>query len=247
MPSPSLRRRIACELTAAEAGQTLVTFLSGRFTYRNASGWRAECEAGRLLLNGRTASPDDRLTAGGHLEYLPQPLAEPPVDFAVSLLWRGEDCAVLAKPANLPCHPAGRFFNHTLWALLRCGLVSGLPAQESIHFASRLDRETSGLVLVGWTPAAARRLPAPAWRCPDDRPEKKRGPAGLCAPLFQYTEGRAARAAPPGPHPVLPCGKKRFAGARRRAASAGCGRMCGACKGRRDCNPSADSRERRGA
>ena len=44
MPSPSLRRRIACELTAAEAGQTLVTFLSGRFTYRNASGWRAECE-----------------------------------------------------------------------------------------------------------------------------------------------------------------------------------------------------------
>ena len=96
-------------------------------------------------------------------------------------------------------------------------------------------------------PAAARRLPVPAWRCPDDRPEKKRRPAGLCAPIFQYTEGRAARAAPSGPHPVLPCGKKRFAGARRRAASAGCGRMCGACKGRRDCNPSADSRERRGA
>ena len=183
MPSPSLRRRIACELTAAEAGQTLVAFLSGRFTYRDASGWRAECEAGRLLLNGRTASPDDRLTASGHLEYLPQPLAEPPVDFAVSLLWRGEDCAVLAKPANLPCHPAGRFFNHTLWALLRCGLVPGLPAQESIHFASRLDRETSGLVLVGWTPAAARRL-AEALSAPGATKEYRVLVEGRCPESF---------------------------------------------------------------
>ena len=160
MALPSLRRRIVCELTAAAAGQPLAAFLAGRFTYRDATGWRVECEAGRLLLDGRPAGADDLLTAGGRLEYLPPPLEEPSVDVGVTLLWRGEDCAVLAKPANLPCHPAGRFFNHTLWALLRCGLVPGLSAQESIHFASRLDRETSGLVLVGWTPAAARRLAA---------------------------------------------------------------------------------------
>ncbi|MGN0879703.1 MAG: RluA family pseudouridine synthase [Oligosphaeraceae bacterium] len=183
MASPALCRRIACELAASEAGQTLVAFLARRFTYRDASGWRAECESGRLLLDGRPAGADDLLPAGGRLEYVPPPLEEPPVDFGVTLLWRGEDCAVLAKPANLPCHPAGRFFNHTLWALLRCGLVPGLPAQESIHFASRLDRETSGLVLVGWTPAAARRL-AEALSAPGATKEYRVLVEGRCPESF---------------------------------------------------------------
>jgi len=61
------------------------------------------------------------------------------------------DILVVDKPAGLPCHPAGRFFNHTLWALLRAR-----PESPNPQFVNRLDRETSGLVLLAKTPTAAR-------------------------------------------------------------------------------------------
>jgi 23S rRNA-/tRNA-specific pseudouridylate synthase len=51
----------------------------------------------------------------------------------------------------LPCHPGGRFFAHTLWALLKDNHGLANP-----RFINRLDRETSGIVLVAKNQAAAR-------------------------------------------------------------------------------------------
>jgi len=59
----------------------------------------------------------------------------------------------VVKPGNLPCHPAGHFFNHTLWAWLKQFLH--LP---EVHFCQRLDRETSGLVVIAKTAAAAAQI-----------------------------------------------------------------------------------------
>lgn len=180
---PNLQRHVTCAVAPAEAGLTLLQFLCRRFTYRQEQAWRDECQAQRLLVNGSPAQADDPLPSGAQLTYLPPPLQEPPVDFAVSLLHQGDDFAVLNKPANLPCHPAGRFFNHTLWALLRCGLVPGLPPQENIHLVSRLDRETSGLVLVAWNSQIAKRLTAALAR-PQARKEYRVLVEGRCPEHF---------------------------------------------------------------
>ncbi len=80
------------------------------------------------------------------------PGPEPDVDPAWSVLLDDPLFAVLAKSGNLPCHPSGRYRTHTLDALLR---AAGWP---EVHFVSRLDRETSGAVLVAKTAAAAARL-----------------------------------------------------------------------------------------
>ena len=72
------------------------------------------------------------------------------MDARFSVLRRGKGWAVVAKSGNIPCHPSGRYRRNTLEAAL---LGSGeFPA---VHFASRLDRETSGCVLVATDGAAA--------------------------------------------------------------------------------------------
>ena len=59
---------------------------------------------------------------------------------------------VVDKPGDLPVHPSGRFFNHTLSMLLRRDLGTEL------YPVNRIDRETSGMVIFARTPSAAARL-----------------------------------------------------------------------------------------
>jgi 23S rRNA pseudouridine955/2504/2580 synthase/23S rRNA pseudouridine1911/1915/1917 synthase len=58
---------------------------------------------------------------------------------------------VINKPGNLPCHPGGRYFRNTLWHLLKTETT-----EKSFFFVNRIDRETSGIVLVAKTAAAAK-------------------------------------------------------------------------------------------
>ena len=148
MIEPQLVRKSLTVIDAADDGMALLSYLCGRFTYRDCSQWLAELSSGRLLLNDRMATGDEMLHGGDLLEYRPEPRPEPPADFTVTLLKRMGNLAFLSKSGNLPCHPAGCFFNHTLWAMLKTGMVQGLEPCDDIHFISRLDRETSGVVLV---------------------------------------------------------------------------------------------------
>jgi RluA family pseudouridine synthase len=144
-------RRTVVRITPADAGRLLIDFVSGRFTYRSREEWQQELAAGRFLRNDEHATPQTRLAAGDRLIYLLPELAEPPAVLSFTVLYEDDDLLVADKPAGLPCHPAGRYFRHTLWALLR--EQHGLAGFSLIN---RLDRETSGLVLVAKHKKAAR-------------------------------------------------------------------------------------------
>lgn len=151
-PFNELRRIIRFDIPPDRAGVSLLDFLVARFSYRDREAWTAELEAGRLSLNGVAARPDaGPLVAGDLLEYKAADVREPDVDMAIGVVFEDEDLLVIDKPANLPVHPSGRYFNHTLWAILktRFGLAKPL-------LVNRLDRETSGLVVVAKNEAAAK-------------------------------------------------------------------------------------------
>lgn len=146
-----MQRKTSVRIHPHQAGQPLLDFVSQRFTYRNREEWQAELAAHRFLLNDTEARDDAILAPGDLLVYLMPALVEPPVDPNYTLLHEDDDLLVLDKPAPLPCHPGGRFFAHTLWALLKEN--HGLAEPRLIN---RLDRETSGIVLVAKNKAAAR-------------------------------------------------------------------------------------------
>ncbi|MBR5591206.1 MAG: hypothetical protein IKW38_01560 [Kiritimatiellae bacterium] len=75
---------------------------------------------------------------------------DPPVDKDIRWLYEDERMIVIDKPADLPVHSSGSYVRNTLdWLLKR------YRPGNTIHLVSRLDRETSGLVLVAKDPQMA--------------------------------------------------------------------------------------------
>ena len=146
-----MQRKNSVRIQPQQAGQQLLDFVSQRFTYRSREEWQAELAADRFLLNDGEARGDSILVPGDRLVYLMPALIEPPVDSNYTVLYEDDDLLVIDKPAPLPCHPGGRFFAHTLWALLK--ETHGLADPRLVN---RLDRETSGIVLVAKNKVAAR-------------------------------------------------------------------------------------------
>ncbi len=130
----------------------MLEFLSTRFSYQSREQWNKEIEAQRIERNGnQVRNCHELLAIGDQLVYLCPEWNEPGVDLSFSVLYEDNDILVVDKPGNLPCHPGGRYFNHTLWALLKQQYGTA-----ALSFVNRLDRETSGVVLIAKNRIAAR-------------------------------------------------------------------------------------------
>lgn len=150
LPFPPLTRQAKITVSAESSGLPLPDFLTSRFNYLPRERWLALIAENRLLLDGSPATSESCLAVGQCLEFLVPPAQEPEVDWTIFTIAEHPPYLLLAKPGNLPCHPAGRFFNHTLWAWLK-----QYRQLEQVHFLNRLDRETSGLTLLATEARAA--------------------------------------------------------------------------------------------
>jgi 23S rRNA pseudouridine1911/1915/1917 synthase len=100
--------------------------------------------------NGRTFKPHSPVLAGERLVILRPARPEPPAPRAFGVLYDDEDLLVVDKPAGLAMHATARYYFTTLTALLR----ERFPGQP-LQICHRLDRETSGCVVVARGPVAA--------------------------------------------------------------------------------------------
>jgi len=76
------------------------------------------------------------------------------MDSKLNIIHEDDELLVINKPAGLVCHPTKGDVYSSLISRVRLYL----GANTDIHLINRLDRETSGLVLVAKTGEAARRL-----------------------------------------------------------------------------------------
>ena len=125
-------------------------FLSMRYGYLSRSEWQKEILRGKLSCNGEILTRHDkRINAGDLLSYAGRDAAEPTVDENYSVLYEDEFLLGINKPGNLPVHPAGIFYHNTLLSFLQ----KRYPM--TLHLLHRLDRETSGVVLLAKNPRIA--------------------------------------------------------------------------------------------
>jgi len=143
-----MQRKSCSIVTRIDAGRSLLDWLSSRFTYLDKQSWRAMIVEGRILVDGLPVATEHILSAGELVDFRPPEEPEPEVDPSFTVLWEDADFLVVDKSGNLPCHPGGRYFEHTLSSLLR-------EKYGEIRIATRLDRETSGLVLACKSSASA--------------------------------------------------------------------------------------------
>lgn len=148
-----MTREMIFTIREKDAGKRLVVFLAARFTYHDEAEWTRLIVEGRVRVNGYATLPEVALRTDDVLRYDASGIPEPPVDETVRVVSDDPLLLVVDKSGNLPCHPGGRYFNHTLWALLKSRFGLNDPV-----LVNRIDRETSGLVIVGKTPEAAQNL-----------------------------------------------------------------------------------------
>jgi 23S rRNA pseudouridine1911/1915/1917 synthase len=107
--------------------------------------------------------PSFRLHPGDPIdvESLPRPPSTlEPESIALDVRYEDDHLVVLVKPAGLVCHPGAGMREGTLAAglIARYGDLPGHPMRPGL--VHRLDRNTTGLMVVARTPAALRQLAA---------------------------------------------------------------------------------------
>ncbi|HIJ54885.1 MAG TPA: RluA family pseudouridine synthase [Deltaproteobacteria bacterium] len=147
----NIKRRASVRIRPHEAGLKLLDFLTDRFTYKNRNQWQKSIVAGSLRVNRKATISDRILECDDTVEYRPPEQPEPSIDQDFTILYEDEDLLAINKSGNLPCHPSGRYFTRTLWYLLK-----NTKNLDYMGMINRLDRETSGIVLIAKNKEAAR-------------------------------------------------------------------------------------------
>lgn len=144
-----MKRRIQITLPCGHPPVPVLDLLASRFTYQSRGEWVVLIAEQRVKVNDVVADAERILVAGDRMEFMADDIPEPPVCFDIGIVHEDYDVMVINKPPNLPAHPAGRYFNNTLWAWLKTHRCIEAPM-----LVNRLDRETSGLLLVAKTQQA---------------------------------------------------------------------------------------------
>jgi 23S rRNA pseudouridine1911/1915/1917 synthase len=114
--------------------------------------------AGNVLVDGSARPKSHRLGGGEELEVVvPEPEALEAEELSLAIAYEDEHLLVVDKPAGLVVHPAGGHRSGTLaHGLLALGAAGGDPERPGI--VHRLDRDTSGLLVVARSEEAHARL-----------------------------------------------------------------------------------------
>jgi len=132
-------------------GRTVLEFLCERFKYHPRETWIERIASGSIHLNDRVASADMIVDGGDVVEYEID-IVEPDVDFTYDVVYEDADLIAVSKSGNIPVHASGNYITHTLIARVREDL------DEKVHLCHRLDRETSGIVLLARNTDARRAM-----------------------------------------------------------------------------------------
>ncbi len=147
----------------AEAGDRLDVAVTRHLDTLSRSRVHRLVEAGAVLLNGAVARPSALLRGGDSVEICipdPEPAVPKPQPIPLRVLLEDDDLMVVDKPAGMVVHPgAGTPDSTMVNALLsRPTGLSGIGGVLRPGIVHRLDKETSGLILVAKNDFAHRAL-----------------------------------------------------------------------------------------
>ena len=152
------------EVTAEEAGQRLDNFVSKRLGDVPRSRVYRVIRKGEVRVNGRRAGPETRLKAQDHIRLPPvrvlaprdpgRPAPELLARIQAAVIYEDRRLLVLDKPAGIAVHGGSGVSSGVIEAL------RALRPDESLELVHRLDRDTSGCLLVARDTATLRALHA---------------------------------------------------------------------------------------
>ncbi len=149
--------RKSFDVDPAEAGERLDRLVAKHLDMSRSAVQRI-IRDGSLLVDGKTSSPSFKVRGGERVEARVADGGLSPQEIAVPIVFEDEQIVVVDKPAGLVVHPgAGNRSGTLVNALLGRGIAGGEDPNRPgvVH---RLDRDTSGLMVVAKGEPAYSRL-----------------------------------------------------------------------------------------
>ena len=146
-----------------EAKIRLDRFLANKLPEYSRSRLQQLIRSGFVRLNGAPTRPRHLVRSGDKIEVTEAPLEKidnQPEPIPLEVLFEDKDIIVINKPPGLVVHPGAGHRQHTLVnALLsHCPTLSGIGGKERPGIVHRLDKETSGCLVVAKNDWAHREL-----------------------------------------------------------------------------------------
>ncbi len=149
-------------LSEQDAGQRIDRVLGRRCPEFSRSALQRWIEQGRVEQAGEVVSRKTKALGGAEVSIHPAPperMSAEPQEIPFELLFEDAHLIILDKPAGLVVHPAPGHADGTLVnALLYHGEVQGGADPLRPGIVHRLDKDTSGVMVVAKTPQAHERL-----------------------------------------------------------------------------------------
>ncbi|XAO71488.1 MAG: RluA family pseudouridine synthase [Acetobacteraceae bacterium] len=149
------------EVSPEDAGQRLDRFLTGKLSAYSRSRLKTLIEAGHITCNDIAMTEPSSLTRAGQVIRIIVPGALPatPIgqDIPLNIIFEDRDLIVLDKAPGLVVHPApGNEAGTLVNALIaHCGdRLEGIGGEKRPGIVHRLDKDTSGLMVVAKTALA---------------------------------------------------------------------------------------------
>ena len=160
---------ISFSATSEDAGQRLDAWLASRLENVSRARVQLLLSESQVLVNGTPAKPSLKLRGGESVEIIgevtPAPLRATPEDIPLEIVYEDADLSVINKPAGMMVHAGsgatedarnrGTLVNALLNHYRQLSTTGGPLRPGIVH---RLDKQTSGLIIVARNDAAHLRL-----------------------------------------------------------------------------------------
>jgi len=156
-------------VTAGEQPKRLDLFLVNRERDLSRSALQRLIELGRIRINDAVVKPSQKIKPGDKITMdvpKPEPLELKGEAIPLEILYEDDDLLVLNKPAGIVVHPApgnwtGTLVNALLYHFQTSGgTVSTIGGKERPGLVHRLDKDTSGVMVIAKTDRSHRALAA---------------------------------------------------------------------------------------
>lgn len=151
-------------VTVQGSGDRLDKFLTACLPELSRSRIQALIREGRATVNGEVITKTGTALEDGQTITLelppPQPTDLIPEAIPLDVIFENDDLLVINKPAGMVVHPAAGHWSGTLVhaALAHAPNLEGVGGEQRPGIVHRLDKDTSGLILVAKTDRAHRYL-----------------------------------------------------------------------------------------
>lgn len=149
-------RVINLEVLDSDSGKRVDVFLTEKIEGYSRTYFKKLIEDDMVKIDGRAKKANYKLSAGQNLDItLPDPveLEVEPEDIEIDVVYEDDDLLVVNKPQGMVVHPAHGNYSGTLvnGLLKRCDGLSGINGIIRPGIVHRIDKDTSGIIVVAKT------------------------------------------------------------------------------------------------